>query len=75
VRWQTLTRPVLATLKDAVPSVKLVKLADLPKEMPPTTKWVTAKERAEQRAERARQFKIRCLGTPCEVGGKLDKMY
>jgi hypothetical protein len=43
--------------------------------MPPTTKWVTAKERAEQREERARQFMIRCLGTPCEVGGKLDKMY
>jgi hypothetical protein len=75
VRWQTLTRPVLATLKEAVPSVKLIKLADLRKEMPPTTKWVTAKERAEQREERARQFMIRCLGTPCEVGGKLDKMY
>ncbi len=24
------------------------------------------------RATRAELFKLRCLGTPCEVGGKLD---
>ena len=75
VRWQTLTYPVSGTLKNGVQVVKLVKLADLRKELPPTTQWVTAKERAEQRATRARQFMIRCLGTPCEVGDKLDKMY
>ncbi len=75
VRWQTLTHPVVGTLANGVKEVRVVKLAELRKELPPTTKWVTPKERAAQRAERARQFKLRCLGTPCEVGGKLDRMY
>ena len=75
VRWQTLTGPVSGTLKNAVQSVKLVNLADLRKELPATTKWVTPEERAEQRATRAKQFMLRCLGTPCEVGGDLDKPY
>jgi hypothetical protein len=75
VRWQTLTGPVSGTLENAVRSVKVVKLADLRKELPPTTKWVTKEERAEQRATRAKQFMLRCLGTPCEVGGALDKPY
>lgn len=75
IRWQTLTGPVSGTLANAVQSVKLVKLADLRNAVPPTTKWVTKKERAEQRATRAQQFKLRCLGTPCEVGGALDKPY
>ena len=75
VRWQTLTHPVVGTLANGVKEVRVVKLADLRKELPPSTKWVTPSERAAQRAERARQFKLRCLGTPCEVGGKLDRMY
>lgn len=75
VRWQTLTHPVSATLANGVKEVRVVKLADLRRELPATTKWVTPRERAAQRAERARQFKLRCLGTPCEVGGKLDRMY
>jgi hypothetical protein len=75
VRWQTLTHPVSGTLKNGVQLVKVVKLADLRKELPPTTKWVTEAQRAEQRAARAEQFKLRCLGTPCEVGGELDKLY
>lgn len=75
VRWQTLTHPVSATLANGVKEVRVVKLADLRKELPPSTKWVTPNERAAQRAERAEQFKLRCLGTPCEVGGKLDRMY
>jgi hypothetical protein len=75
VRWQTLTHPVSGTLKTATQTVKVVKLADLRQELPPTTKWVTAEERAEQREARAKLFQLRCLGTPCEVGGELDKMY
>jgi hypothetical protein len=75
VRWQTLTHPVAGTAKNGIGLVKVVKLADLRKELPPTTKWVTQQERAEQRATRAKQFKLRCLGTPCEVGGELDKPY
>jgi hypothetical protein len=55
--------------------VKVIKLPELRKELPPTTKWVTTQERAEQRATRAKQFMLRCLGTPCEVGGALDKPY
>lgn len=51
------------------------KPADLRKELPLTTKWVTQQDRAEQRASRAKHFKLRCLGTPCEVGGELDKQY
>lgn len=75
VRWQSLTGPVSGTLANALREMRLVKLADLRNELPPTTKWVTRQERAEQRATRARQFKLRCLGTPCEVGGALDKPY
>ena len=75
IRWQTLTNPVAGTLKNGVQLAKTVKLADLPNELPLTTKWVTAQERAEQRATRAAQYKLRCLGTPCEVGGELDKPY
>lgn len=75
VRWQTLTGPVSGTLKNAVQSVKLVDLADLRKELPATMTWVTPEERAEQRATRAKQFMLRCLGTPCEVGGDLDRPY
>jgi hypothetical protein len=75
IRWQTLSGPVAGTLENAVKSVKVVKLADLRKELPPTTVWVTQKQREEQRALRAKQFMLRCLGTPCEVGGKLDTPY
>jgi hypothetical protein len=75
VRWQTLTHPVSGTLKNGVQLVQVVKLADLRNELPPTTRWVTAAQRAEQRATRAEHFKRRCLGTPCEVGGELDKLY
>jgi hypothetical protein len=75
VRWQTLTHPVVATAKNGIDLVKTVKLSELRKELPPTTKWVTREERAEQRATRARQFMLRCLGTPAEVGGELDKPY
>lgn len=75
VRWQTLTRPVVATSANGIGLVKKVKLADLRKELPTTTKWVTAAERAEQRETRAKQYMLRCLGTPCQVGGKLDIPY
>jgi hypothetical protein len=75
IRWQALTKPISATLANAVQTVKVVKLADLRKELPSTTKWVTAEERTQQRETRARNYKLRCLGTPCEVGGKLDRMY
>lgn len=74
-RWQALSKPVQATLATAVQTVKVVKLADLRKELPAGTKWVTAQERKAQQTERARQYKLRSLGTPCEVGGALDKMY
>jgi hypothetical protein len=74
-RWQSLTKPVSATLKTAVQQVKVVKLNDLKKTLPASTKWVTPEERKAQREERARQYKLRSLGTPCEVGGELDKMY
>lgn len=75
IRWQNLTKPVVGDLKHAVQMVKVVKLADLKKEMPAGTKWVTPQERKNQQAERAKLFKNRVKGVPCEVGGKLDKMY
>ncbi|GIU65945.1 hypothetical protein [Candidatus Phycosocius spiralis] len=75
VRWQTLTKPVAPTLQNAVQTAKVVKLADLRKELPATTAWVSAQERREQRANRARNFLLRCLGDPCEVGGELDKPH
>lgn len=76
VRWQTLTRPVLPTLKEAAPLVKVVKLGnDLKAVLPPETTWVTPEERQEQRDTRAKNYQLRCLGTPCEVGGGLDKPY
>jgi hypothetical protein len=75
IRWQSLTKPVSATLATAVQMVKVVKLQDLKKQLPASTKWVTPEERKAQQEERAKQYKIRCLGTPCEVGGELDKMY
>lgn len=75
VRWQTLTRPVSGTLKNAMQMIKMVKIADLRQELPPTTVWVTPEQRAEQRATRAKQFLIRSLGTPCEAGGELDRPY
>lgn len=75
VRWQTLTRPVSGTLKNAMQMIKMVKIADLRQELPPTTVWVTPEQRAEQRATRAKQFLLRSLGTPCEAGGELDKPY
>lgn len=75
VRWQTLTHPVSGTLQTATQMVKVVKLDELRDVLPPSTKWVTAEERAEQRATRAELFKSRCLGTPCEVGGELDVPY
>ena len=74
-RWQSLTKPVSATLKTTVQMVKVVKLSDLKKELPSSTKWVTPEERKAQREERAKQYKIRALGTPIEVGGELDTMY
>ncbi len=75
VRWQTLTHPVSGTLKNAMQGIKVVKIADLRQELPPTTVWVTPEQRAEQRATRAKQFLLRSLGTPCEAGGELDKPY
>lgn len=75
VRWQNLTHPVVGTLKTAAQKVKVVKLANLRQELPDSTIWVTPDERAKQRATRAEQYKLRCLGTPCEVGGELDKPY
>lgn len=75
VRWQTLTYPVSGTLETATQMVKVVKLEELRNVLPPTTEWVTAEERAEQRAARAALFQSRCLGTPCEVGGALDTPY
>lgn len=75
IRWQTLTRPVSGTLATGVQVVKTVKLADLKHELPPTTVWITPAERAAQREARARQFAIRCLGVPCEMGGALDAPY
>lgn len=75
VRWQTLSHPVSGTLKNAVQTAKLVKLADLAKEVPPTMVWVSPEERTRQREARAAQFMTRCLGTPCKVGGDLDRPY
>ena len=75
VRWQNLKRPVVGSLKNAVHMAKTVKLADLRKELPSTTVWITPQERVKQQENRAKQYKIRCLGTPCEVGGELDKPY
>ena len=75
MRWQTLTHPVSGTLKTAVQQQKVVKIGDLRKDLPPTTVWVTPEERQEQRETRAKNFRLRCLGTPCEVGGDLDTMY
>ncbi len=75
MRWQALTRPVVGNNANGVKTVKVVKIADLRKELPATTKWVTPGERAAQRAERSRLYHLRCLGTPCEVGGKLDRPY
>ena len=75
VRWQALTGPVSGTLENAVQSVQVVKLADLRSAVPPTMVWVTPDERAAQREARAEQFMLRCLGTPCEVGGRLDTPY
>lgn len=75
VRWQSLTHPVAGTSENGIESVKVIKLEDLKKELPVTTVWVTPDERAEQRENRAKQYKLRCLGTPCEAGGDLDKPY
>lgn len=75
VRWQSLTKPVSATSKTAVQAVKLIKLEDLKKALPASTQWVTPEERKAQREARAKQYRLRCLGTPCEVGGELDKPY
>lgn len=75
VRWQNLTKPVVGDLKHGVQKVKLVKLSDLRNEMPAGTNWITSDERKKQQAERAKLFKNRTMGTPCEVGGELDKMY
>lgn len=75
VRWQTLSHPVSGTLKSAVQGLKMVKFADLRRELPPGTVWVTPAERAEQQATRAAQFLIRALGTPCEAGGELDRPF
>lgn len=75
VRWQTLTTPVVGSLENAVQWQKVVKISDLRSELPATTVWVTPKEREQLRDERARQYMLRCLGTPCEVGGELDKKY
>lgn len=75
IRWQSLTKPVSATLATAVQMVKVMKLKDLKKQLPPSTQWVTPEERKTQREKRAAEYLIRCLGTPCEVGGTLDKLY
>lgn len=75
VRWQGLTRPVAGTSKNGIDTVKVVKLADLRRELPAGTAWITPSQREAQRQERARQYKLRCLGTPCEAGGALDRPY
>lgn len=75
IRWQSLTKPVSATLQTAVQKVKVVKLKDLKMELPTNTKWVSQEERKAQQEERAKQYKLRSLSTSCEVGGSLDKMY
>ena len=75
LRWQALSYPVVGNNANAVKTVKVAKITDLHKEMPVGTKWLTPRERAAQRAERGRLYRLRCLGTPCEVGGRLDKPY
>lgn len=50
-----------------------MQLSDLREAVPPSMVWVTPEERAQQREARAEQFMLRCLGTPCEVGGELDR--
>lgn len=75
VRWQGLTRPVAGTTANGIEEVKVVKLKELKSALPATTAWVTPKERTEQRETRAKQYMLRCLGTPCEAGGALDKPY
>lgn len=75
VRWQGLTRPVAGTSANGIEQVKVVKLQDLKSALPASTAWVTPKERTEQRETRAKQYMLRCLGTPCEAGGPLDKPY
>ncbi len=46
-----------------------------PQECLPATTVGHPGERTEQRETRAKQYMLRCLGTPCEVGGDLDKPY
>jgi hypothetical protein len=75
IRWQSLSHPVSGTLANAAKYVKVVKLADLRKVLPGSTTWISSEERKQQRELRAKQFQTRCLGTPCEVGGELDKAY
>lgn len=75
VRWQGLTHPVAGTSANGIESVKVVKLSDLKAVLPATTAWVTPAERTEQRENRAKQYMLRCLGTPCEAGGDLDTPY
>lgn len=75
VRWQSLTRPVQSTYSDAVKQVEVVKLSQLSTVLPDGAKRVTPTQRAAQQAERARQYRLRCLGTECEVGGALDRPY
>jgi hypothetical protein len=75
IRWQALTKPVSATLGTAVEMVKVVNLRDLKEELPSSTQWVTPEQRNAQREDRAKQYLLRCLGTPCAVGGELDKSY
>ncbi|MGL2986620.1 DUF1214 domain-containing protein [Flavobacterium sp. RSSA_27] len=75
IRWQSLSHPVSGTIANAAKDVKVVKLSDLRKVLPSSTKWVTPEERKQQRELRAKLFQTRCLGTPCEVGGELDTMY
>jgi hypothetical protein len=75
IRWQSLTKPVSATSKTAIRAVNVIKLEDLKKALPSSTQWVTTEERRAQREARAEQYRLRCLGTPCEVGGELDKSY
>lgn len=75
VRWQTVTRPIAPTRANLITDVRVVKLGQLRQTLPSTMKWVTPEEREQLRQTRARNFLQRCLGTPCEVGGKLDVPY
>jgi hypothetical protein len=57
VRWQQL--PEGFTDEGSVRTLKVVKLADLKRELPAGTRWVTPEERQAQWAERAKSYRRR----------------